>query len=410
MAEILLGNIKGPQGEKGDPFLYTDFTAEQLEALRGPQGEKGKTTQCRYIEPTTIRQYEYDHIIGADWSGIVSVSNTETVFPNLTVGDFIIFPVVVKDRDGMSAYILGEFESWYYGGDWLGINFRKRGQLLSHAGATFTPSVDADGNLSWTNGSGMDNPASVNIKGPQGEVGPKGEAFKYSDFTQAQLDGLKGSQGLPGKDGVTFTPIVSGDGTLSWSNNGGLVNPANVNLKGPKGDKGDPAENGVLSVNGITPDESGNVTIEVSGGGGSGDAIPKVGNRGNLAGWETADWDLANYVPESVVSVTKDSPEFFVAIEQYVLVENGETANILDLLVGVDAVPSSSLTSWTKVVLVLYGAVELGTRWAWANDTVPTIEAGLLVLHWNMDMGIASFVPCALGVEEIMGKIAAGVA
>ena len=32
-------------------------------------------------------------------------------------------------------------------------------------GATFTPSVDADGNLSWTNDKGHDNPATVNIKG-----------------------------------------------------------------------------------------------------------------------------------------------------------------------------------------------------------------------------------------------------
>lgn len=32
----------GPQGEKGDPFNYKDFTAEQLNALKGPQGPKGE--------------------------------------------------------------------------------------------------------------------------------------------------------------------------------------------------------------------------------------------------------------------------------------------------------------------------------------------------------------------------------
>ena len=31
----------GPQGPKGDPFVYSDFTPEQLEGLRGPQGEQG---------------------------------------------------------------------------------------------------------------------------------------------------------------------------------------------------------------------------------------------------------------------------------------------------------------------------------------------------------------------------------
>ena len=33
--------LQGPKGDKGDPFLYTDFTVVQLEALRGPQGIQG---------------------------------------------------------------------------------------------------------------------------------------------------------------------------------------------------------------------------------------------------------------------------------------------------------------------------------------------------------------------------------
>lgn len=37
-------------------------------------------------------------------------------------------------------------------------------------GATFTPSVDAEGNLSWTNDKGLDNPQTVNIKGPKGDT------------------------------------------------------------------------------------------------------------------------------------------------------------------------------------------------------------------------------------------------
>lgn len=31
----------GIQGKKGDPFVYEDFTADQLEALRGPEGPPG---------------------------------------------------------------------------------------------------------------------------------------------------------------------------------------------------------------------------------------------------------------------------------------------------------------------------------------------------------------------------------
>lgn len=36
-----LNALKGPKGDKGEPFRYSDFTAEQLQALRGPKGEPG---------------------------------------------------------------------------------------------------------------------------------------------------------------------------------------------------------------------------------------------------------------------------------------------------------------------------------------------------------------------------------
>ena len=42
-------------------------------------------------------------------------------------------------------------------------------------GATFTPSVDTEGNLSWTNDKGLTNPDTINIKGPKGDKGDKGD-------------------------------------------------------------------------------------------------------------------------------------------------------------------------------------------------------------------------------------------
>lgn len=44
--------------------------------------------------------------------------------------------------------------------------------------------------------------------------------------------------GTTGTNGVTFTPHLSADGILSWTNNGGLTNPTPVNIKGAKGDAG----------------------------------------------------------------------------------------------------------------------------------------------------------------------------
>ena len=41
-------------------------------------------------------------------------------------------------------------------------------------GATFIPSVDEQGNLSWSNDKGLENPATVNIRGPGGEAAADG--------------------------------------------------------------------------------------------------------------------------------------------------------------------------------------------------------------------------------------------
>lgn len=43
---------------------------------------------------------------------------------------------------------------------------------------------------------------------------------------------------IKGDPGAVFTPSVSSEGVLSWSNNGGLFNPESVSIRGPKGDTG----------------------------------------------------------------------------------------------------------------------------------------------------------------------------
>lgn len=62
-------------------------------------------------------------------------------------------------------------------------------------GATFTPSVSEEGDLSWSNNLGLANPQTVNIKGAKGDKGDKGDAFTYEDFTEEQLAGLRGADG-----------------------------------------------------------------------------------------------------------------------------------------------------------------------------------------------------------------------
>lgn len=49
-------------------------------------------------------------------------------------------------------------------------------------GATFTPSVDSAGNLSWSNDKGLANPPTVNIKGPKGDAGSGGGSTSIKPY------------------------------------------------------------------------------------------------------------------------------------------------------------------------------------------------------------------------------------
>ena len=79
-------------------------------------------------------------------------------------------------------------------------------------GATFTPSVDEAGNLSWTNDKGRENPATVNIKGYSPSVSVKeiagGKQLIIIDYNGSKtVDILDGKNGTDGVDG--YSPSVS---------------------------------------------------------------------------------------------------------------------------------------------------------------------------------------------------------
>ena len=75
---------------------------------------------------------------------------------------------------------------------------RESGEL---DGATFTPSVDADGNLSWTNNRNLENPATVNIKGYSPVILVRdiegGHQLVITDNRQSQtVDVMDGTDGI----------------------------------------------------------------------------------------------------------------------------------------------------------------------------------------------------------------------
>lgn len=119
-----------------------------------------------------------------------------------------------------------------------GFSMRSHSYLTANATVSLTsilPSVNvkagdlilsrSDGNvfsvMSVTSTTATVGTVIANLRGPQG------------------LKGDSGSIGPQGSSGATFTPAVSTEGEISWTNNKGLTNPAPVNIRGPKGERGE---------------------------------------------------------------------------------------------------------------------------------------------------------------------------
>ena len=93
-------------------------------------------------------------------------------------------------------------------------------------------------------------------------VTPSNDGLNWMQLAEKGSDGIDGTDGA---DGATFTPSVSPDGELSWTNDGSLENPDPVNIMGQTGQPGAAAGFGqptaTVDNNVGTP----GVTVETSG-------------------------------------------------------------------------------------------------------------------------------------------------
>lgn len=128
-------------------------------------------------------------------------------------------------------------------------------------GGYYTPSVDAEGNLTWAASKAEMPPVSgANIRGPQGpqgapgqdgadgEPGPQGEQGPKGD-TGPQGEkgdsGEQGPQGAPGENGGYYLPALDAEGNLSFTaSKPDMLQAQGGNIKGPKGDTGEPGAQG----------------------------------------------------------------------------------------------------------------------------------------------------------------------
>lgn len=191
----------------------------------------------------------------------------------------------------------------------------------------FIPSVDADGVMTWTNKAGLANPAPVSVKGERGEKGEqgvkgetgakgergeqglqglrgekgdKGDAFKYTDFTAAQLANLKGPKGDTGLQGPRGEQGPKGDtGLQGPQGERGLRGlQGATGATGPQGERGPQGATGPQGPKGDKGEQGTGVTIK-----GRYDSLSDLiaahpkGNEGdaymvgvNLYAWSGTEW------------------------------------------------------------------------------------------------------------------------
>ena len=171
-----LGKLQGETGEKGDPFTYEDFTAEQIEGLIGPKGDTGTAATIRIGTVVTSDPGSNAEVTN---SGDESAAVFNFVLPRGEVGP-----------DGKNFQILGYYDSLEtlqssvsapIKGDTYGIGTGAPYNIYVYDGVTST----------WINNGAIQGPTGP--KGDKGEKGDKGDTG-YSAYEIAVVHGYTGTE------------------------------------------------------------------------------------------------------------------------------------------------------------------------------------------------------------------------
>lgn len=256
-------------------------------------------------------------------------------------------------------------------------------------GITFTPVVDSKGNISWSNDGGLENPQTVNITGPQGDTGAKGDTGPQGE------KGEVGDAGPKGDKGTTFIPSVDADGNISWSNTDGIANPETVNIKGPKGDKGSDATVPIATIeilgkvkpDGKTTfiDEDG--TLHAKGGGAT--VTPKPVNNPTI---ENANASVIIKWQDPENTVISGSTFSTWAGTKLVMKETGYPANPDDGTLVVDnTVRDKYKTTGYTVTGLTNGKQYYFTLFPYNTDGIYNYDAGNRLIGEPEDLKIVAF-------------------
>lgn len=221
---------KGEPGKDGKPFTYDMFTQEQLESLKGPRGEQGPpgppgTGANVDLSPYATKQ-EADNL----YLKKVDIRNYLTMIgdPKYALKEELNNYLSKTDATNNYAQKGWATQTFAYKND-LG-TFIKKNEIAQYA---LTPGDASSRYVNKLEGQSFAQKSELSdyvkkteinqyASSTQGPPGPKGEPFKYSDFTQDQLNALKGPKGDKGE------PFRYSDFTAEQLQA----------LRGPKGDPG----------------------------------------------------------------------------------------------------------------------------------------------------------------------------
>ena len=246
---------RGLQGPKGEPFKFSDFTQDQLNALKGPKGDPGppgtggsvdlsayptkeycdttfatKTNLSDYVKTAALNNYYVSKLFAentyatkaslSDYMKTAAASNTfvSRIFADNNYAAKSTLNSYMTTAAANNAFVSRVFADNTYS---------KKTDLNSYMTTaaikdTFVSRVYADNNYAakanlsdYVKKSEISRyTSSVQLTPEQLEKlkGPKGEPFRFSDFTQDQLNALKGPKGDPGLQGPPGPPGPPGSG------------------------------------------------------------------------------------------------------------------------------------------------------------------------------------------------------
>ena len=378
-----VGNIIGPQGVPGPKGDKGDVGPV---GPQGPQGEKGEQgNDGTSLNILGTKESEADLPLSAEKNDAYLINGEMWVFDGTNWNN----AGKIQGPQGPQGLVGPQGPKGDPGPQGVKGDPGEKGDTGAR-GITFTPVVDSKGNISWSNDGGLENPQAVNITGPQGDTGAKGDVGPQGE------KGEVGDAGPKGDKGTAFVPSVDTDGNISWSNTDGIANPETVNIKGPKGDKGSDATVPIATIetlgkvkpDGKTTfiDEDGTLHAK---GGGTTVTPPKPVNNPTI---ENANASVTIKWQDPENTVTSGSTTSTWAGTKLVMKETGYPANPDDGTLVVDnTIRDKYRTTGYTVTGLTNGKKYYFTLFPYNTDGVYNYDAGNRLLGEPEDLKIVTF-------------------